>query len=373
MKFRNIISSLRPGQYTRGSFSSSFTTIIREGTAKSSLNPNNQLNPAQYNYFLGTLEDNWRDKSHLKFVINPESYKYAAKLLRPTVNKDDKITVEEITNEDFRDTKLTHILFSGSGFNSMPAMASLYKGFRTLQYIDNKPRLRGSTINAAIYYPALEEEPRYDQAISYSLNPHYISEEFNNFTKDILIPSIIKSINSDNPYLITLFSYSLGGREIMMIENSLRHILTNEHNFSPSQVKDWFSLIQAVCVGFVVNLSSLPSPRFRKIIIYGIEDLGVLRPKSFYNIVEAGLDTILDNYYSHTEPNTIDESNYYEKFIILGRNVLDKEINGKENVKRHSFPGYIKAICSNDELLQFTSFFSSNVHIKREKESCRTL
>ncbi|MFN7039318.1 MAG: hypothetical protein ACK4OM_07130 [Alphaproteobacteria bacterium] len=252
------------------------------------------------------------------------------------------------SNDDIINAEI--IAFGGIEFDDLPAHSALLKNIETLLGASHDP------LKTITFQPFVSRSERYKHLLNYSLNPNYTPEYILKFVENHILPIINDKINFKNPdHILTLFSFSAGGREIMMIENALYKIFkTNEYNLNEEEIERIFSKINVVSIGYACKFTYNTNPKFRKIIIYAIEDSGVLLPQfltvnyldKYINIISSEPYTIFSNDLGNQKEN--------EFLIVLGKNTIPKYLNGKKpNEKGHALPNYIYAI---------QDFIPSSVH-----------
>lgn len=175
--------------------------------------------------------------------------------------------------------------------------------------------------------PEVDKEERYQAAEKYSTNPKYYPEYIKDRVKKFLIPKFI-DIDEDRtifdiPQSISLLSFSIGGREVMMMENALYDILTNEYCFSTDLVNRLMKNVKAVCIGYAPKLNVFKEKGFNKIIIFSKEDRAVLLPRDFYENLLTKNEMTKENIFiqDYTYPNS-KVSNY----LIVCNEETEKDI-----------------------------------------------
>ena len=186
------------------------------------------------------------------------------------------------TEEQVYNTNILAI--GGLGFVTGRHLSALLKATAVLA--SKNSRGTESFYKAVAVMPEVDKEERYEAAEKYSMDSTYYPEYIKDRVKKFLIPKFIdideeKTI-FDFPQSIALLSFSMGGREVMMMENALYDILTNEYSLSSDLVNRLMKNVKAVCIGYAPQLNVFKDEGFNKIIIFSKEDRAVLLPNDFY-------------------------------------------------------------------------------------------
>lgn len=214
---------------------------------------------------------------------------------------------------------------------------SRYGMLSTLQ--DVKTFFSSSSCNywngrGVIFCPFSSGKQRYIEAIKYNSNPHnYYTAKIENFARKYVIPRIIKEKK------VSFITYSIGGKELAIIENAVRDILVNEYHYSTNTVKKLFQTVTAFCIGYAPDIKYLPRLRFNKVVLLSASDQGLFIPKSLYFKIYT---PIVCN-----RPFTAFKIDKHETLIFLGHKASVEVLNGKLNHDGHRFPHYLRAMSNN--------------------------
>lgn len=185
-----------------------------------------------------------------------------------------------------------------------------------------------------IFCPYSSGQQRYIEAMEYSDNPQeYYSTKIEKFVRKYLISRMIREKK------LSFITYSVGGKELAMIENAARYILKNEYNYPINIVEKLFEAVTALCIGYAPDIKNLPELRFNKIVVLSASDQGLFVPKSLYYKIYR---PIICN-----RPFTVFKIDRYETLIFLGHQASVEVLGGKLNHDGHRFPHYLKAMNNN--------------------------
>lgn len=225
-------------------------------------------------------------RSHINLVDSPEhSVQSRGKLFARRIDSSGKSSMEEASREEISEANV--FAMGGIDFDTTRHLSALLKSVDTLKgYVAPKSNW---VCNPLAMYPAVSKEERYDAAVKYSLHKTYFPKYIYQFVEDVILPRMKSPIN---PYKlrpaeeeITFFSYSVGGREVYMIENAIRSAMQIRGQ-SQKEVLDVFKKINGVCIGYAVDIKPMKkAPYFTKVIVYNEADTGVLIPKSTYDFL----------------------------------------------------------------------------------------
>lgn len=187
------------------------------------------------------------------------------------------------TEEQVYNTNILAI--GGLGFVTGRHLSALLKATAVLA--SKNSRGTEAFYKAIAVMPEVDKEERYEAAEKYSMDSTYYPEYIKDRVKKFLIPKFIdideeKTI-FDFPQSIALLSFSMGGREVMMMENALYDILINEYSLNLDLVNRLMKNVKAVCVGYAPQLNIFDGKGFHKIVIFSTEDRAVLLPQDFHD------------------------------------------------------------------------------------------
>lgn len=187
---------------------------------------------------------------------------------------------------------------------------------------------------AMIFCPYSTGETRYKEAMEYNNNKkEYYSFSIEKFTRKYFIPKLIQEKK------LSFITYSVGGKELAMIENAARHILLNEYHYPISLVKKLFQAVSAFSIGYATDVDQLPELSFRKITLLSASDQGLFIPKSLYKKIYT---KVICN-----RPFTAFQIDQYETLVFLGHQSSLEILNGKLNHDGHRLSHYLKAMLKN--------------------------
>ena len=275
---------------------------------------------------------------------------------RKTIN--DKKALIEVPKQDFN--KFNVLAFGGIDFDSKFHLGALLKSLETLS-----PNLE--YIKAAAIYPNALRKERFEAAIEYNRDKLYYSKYIEDLTRDIVLPRFLNDSGtlSEPKVPLSFYSFSVGAREIMMVENCLRHIFKTEHQCSNIDICDLFTFLHANCIAYALDFDNLPELRFSKNIIFSVEGIGVLRPVSLIdNVLDRALSKDITNFYTPI-PGT--ELSGQTNLIILGSGTLPDFTKDQKlsPLNSHSLPHYIEGIMSDSGiydviLASFKAFYETD-------------
>jgi hypothetical protein len=187
---------------------------------------------------------------------------------------------------------------------------------------------------ALIFCPYSSGKLRYFEAIEYNANPQeYYSHKIEKFVRKYFLPRLIREKK------LAFIAYDIGCKEMAMIENATRHILSNEYKYSNEIVEKLFRTVTAVCVGDANDINNLPDLRFKKVVLLSASDQGLFIPKSlYYKIYNA----VVCN-----RPFTAFKVDKHETLIFLGHQSSVELLEGRLNHDGHKLPHYLKAMNQN--------------------------
>ena len=215
------------------------------------------------------------------------------------------------------------LAIGGIDFNTPRHLSALIKASRILaSECSNKDTSFHQTIAVM---PEVSKEERYEAAKLYYQDSSFYPLYIKNRVEKFLIPKIILDEDTvlNIPKSISLFSFSLGGREIMMMENALYDVLLKQYSIDPDTINTLMRNISAVCLGFAPKLNILEkNSGFNKIIIFSAKDRAVLLPKDFYQKILSN-DSVLDQEIFYSVFNEPDDN---EKHLMI----YNKEISNHD-------------------------------------------
>jgi len=209
---------------------------------------------------------------HVDLIPHPD---YDTKLhstlwTRLTINNNKELV--EVAKSDF--STFNTLALGGVDFDTTFRLAALLKSLEALS-----PNLEH--IKAAALYPNAPRKERFDAAFTYNKNKLYYPKYIEEITRQHILPRFLDNsgqlVAPKKP--LSFYSFSVGAREIMMIENCLRNIWQTEYECSDLQVYNFFTYLQANCIAYALADDDLPALRFRKNVICSVLDIGVLRPR----------------------------------------------------------------------------------------------
>lgn len=297
--------------------------------------------PAKYYLTLKSSDFNrWRERwecmlwekkdeySHLPFEDFPESESAdRGKFFK--LNEDDIYNPLKTSEKDIDDASIWVI--PGALSTSRYGMSITLKDIKSFLSDNGCNYWNGKSI---IFCPYSSGKQRYIEAMEYNNDPQkYYSTQIEKFVRKYLIPRIIKEKQ------LSFITYSVGGKELAMIENAARNILINEYGYPINIVEKLFQAVTAICIGYASDIKNLPELRFNKVVLLSASDQGLFIPKSLYLKIYR---PIICN-----RPFTAFKIDQYETLIFLGHQSSVELLDGKLNHDGHRFPHYLKAMTNN--------------------------
>lgn len=188
--------------------------------------------------------------------------------------------------------------------------------------------------NTLAFCPYSTGKNRYIEAMAYNDNPKdFYSPQIEKFVRKYLLPRMIKGKR------LSFVTYSVGGKELAMIENAARYILLNEYGYETNIIEALFQNITGVCVGYAPDIKNLPEIRFNKIILLSASDQGLFIPESLYFKIYR---PVICN-----RPFTAFKIDNHDTLIFLGHQSSVEVLDGKLNHDGHRLPHYLKAMNNN--------------------------
>lgn len=184
--------------------------------------------------------------------------------------------------------------------------------------------------NPLLFCSDLAGQDRYKEAMGYLDNPNeYFSKSAERFVRKYLISRVIKGQKT------TFITYSIGGKELVLIENALRYLLINEYGYDDNAVQGMFKNIYALCIGHAPEINLNSTVRFSKYIILSASDQCAMIAKSLYTAI-----------YHHKicqRPFSIFRFNDVETVFFLGHQSAVAVLNNKLNHDGHRLPHYLES------------------------------
>lgn len=277
-------------------------------------------------------------RSHIDLIDSPGSEENRNKLFVRKINELGKSYIEEATQEE--KVKANVFAVGGIDFDTKMHMSSLLKAVEALkQYCNPKPHW---TCNPVAIFPQVSKSERYEAAVQYNLDKTYCPKYIKDFVEEYILPRMQDSQNLEKlkePQIgITFFSYSVGGREIYMIENAIRTALLDKGH-SKEEIFEIFKCFVGVSVAYAVDIDQLQDTiYFTKIILYNEGDSGVLQPESLTGLFRNWDPS--DGGYIH-KINTDDKISH-DQYLFVVPDV--HEIWDKDKFSGHGLNSYLKAI-----------------------------
>lgn len=290
------------------------------------------LKSSDFNKWKERWEDMlWEKKdeySHLPFEDFPES-ESADRGEFFKLNGDDLSNPFKTSEKDINDSSIWVI--PGSLSTSRYGMSSTLQDIKSFFSGSGCPYWDGKTI---IFCPYSSGKQRYIEAMEYNNNPQkYYSAKIEKFVRKYLIPRIIKEKK------LSFITYSVGGKELAMIENAARFILISEYEYPINIVEKLFQTVTAVCIGYAPDIKNIPELRFNKVILLSASDQGLFIPKSLYFKIYRPRVC--------NRPFTAFKIDQYETLIFLGHQASVEILDGKLNHDGHRLPHYLNAMNNN--------------------------
>lgn len=273
----------------------------------------------------------WEQKdeySHLPFEDFPES-ELADRGKFFKLNEDDAFNPIKASEKDINDASIWVI--PGALSTSKYGMSSTLQDIKSFFSESGCHYWNGRSI---IFCPYSSGKQRYIEAMEYNNNPQeYYSAKIEKFVRKYLISRMVKERR------LSFVTYSVGGKELAMIENAARDILINEYDYPLNIVEKLFQTVTAICIGYAPDIKNLPELRFNKIVLLSASDQGLFIPKSLYFKIYR---PIICN-----RPFTAFKIDKHETLIFLGHQASVEVLDGKLNHDGHRFPHYLKAMNNN--------------------------
>ncbi len=289
------------------------------------------------------------EHSHVNFSPSPEWQKYShfkGKFLKRIMTSEGKKEMKMINHNK---EAIDIVALGGLDFDNPRNISALLKSLETLLPKDTE-------LKSASIYPSVDREARYDAAVTYNHNKLYYPEYIEVMVREHILPRFIDlSTNSLKETIkhLTFYSFSVGGREIPMIENCLRHIFSREYGLSSKEISSVFNKINGVSIAYAIDYDNLPEPRFQKLVVLSEDDIGILKPLSLASNIMADISVENHskiNFYSIEET----ELSAATQVFYLKSGAMPMIIDNGETLnistKGHSLPHYIDSITENPNL-----------------------
>ncbi len=288
--------------------------------------------------------ENIANPTHVSFTPSPGyDPEMRGKAYMRITNDNGKKELLEIPPSSYQDLDL--LALGGLDFDSSFHMSALLKSVETLLPAQ-------SALKYGAIYPNATRKERFEAATTYNKDKLYYSPYIESLTRDYILPRFVNDKTSDlqePKKSLTLFSFSVGGREIMMMENCFRKILLEDYNLSKPDVHSLFTYIKGISVAYAADYVDLPELRFPKTTIISGKDIGVLQPEQLTR--DMTWNPLLDQSKIHlfTSKDT-DKYSHPSQIFYLGNKTVPLIVDkNKLATKGHSLPHYVAAI-KNSEL-----------------------
>lgn len=252
-------------------------------------------------------------------------------------NAQGKKELTEVSPSTYKELNL--LALGGIDFDTPFHMAALLKSLETLLPSKN-------TLKYGAIFPNADRQTRFEAATTYNKDKLYYSPYIESLTRTLILPRFLNDKTKDlqepeKP--LTLYSFSVGAREIMMIENCFRKILTEDYKASKSDVHQLFGYVKGLSIAYAADYQNLPELRFPKNIILSGADDGILYPKQLTS--DIAWSPSLDQTKIHRF--TVEENNQYShptQIYYVGSAMMPIILDNKTSKNGHSLPHYIEAI-----------------------------
>lgn len=261
-------------------------------------------------------------------------------------NDDGTTNLQQVSIEDFQKSAHTILALGGVDFDTPRHMSALLKSLEGLKLKKD--------VKCVAFFPTVLPDERFKAAVNYNKDKLFYPKYIDDLARKYILPKFLDNngnlVAPQTP--IAFYSFSVGGREIFMLENSLRSIFRNEYKCTDHNIKNLFSYLNATCIAYAFDYQNLPEPLFSKTIVFSVDDFGVLYPKALYDKVICQAD-FYDAKLSciSTTATNLSPPTY---FLLLGHKVVPYILDGNRIAKDcHSLPHYLEAIKSIPEVLEF--------------------
>ncbi len=180
------------------------------------------------------------------------------------------------TKDDIKQADI--IAIGGLDFDTPRHLSALSRGAYNLASFTKDGSHNEKTILAL--QPEVDRGTRYRAAERYNEDKEYYPNYIEDRVKRYVFPKLINfQMDSLNHERFALFSHSIGGREIMMMENAIQGVAKKEYGLNSEEIKQLLSNIKAVCTGCALKPEDLIDNKIAKIIIFLLEDRLPLLPQ----------------------------------------------------------------------------------------------
>lgn len=267
-----------------------------------------------------------------------------------------KATQEEIHKAYF-------ISFGGLDFDNPAYLSSLLKNLQKLQILQNANigsiDTQDTNVAMIAIFPEVQRSIRYEEAVEFSLLGHYTDyypDYIETRLREYIIPKIITDDVLHPPkHRIVLLSFSVGGREVLMLENALK-VYLRSYNLEEEVVTQFLQQhFVAICVAYAVDPSHIKNCGMQKLIIFSANDHGVLKPQALLDLLTPDICS---------KKFAVIQLGINQLLLTLGWNTLPNLVEGKEHVVDHGLPHYIHAIHTlpNDVQATIQNIMTRQVH-----------
>jgi hypothetical protein len=288
-----------------------------------------------------------RKKSHVVLIDSIDSeVEDRGKLL--TLDPDNKM--RHASEEEILEANVFAI--GGIDFDNRKFLSSLLNAVNKLKNLTPDPNPLWYCKPLALH-PYVSKQERYEAAVKYNLDKGYYHNYAKEFVDSVILPRLIDphtGVVKPPERDITFFSYSVGGRDIMMFENALKVSLL-KNKVSKEEIFNIFAKIKSISIGFAVDIESLDvGLQFTKIIVFNEGDAAVLIPEKTYNLISA------DRSLCDTQPLTFifegkGKCSYDQFFVVFSQLDCFFPVETDRH-KGHGLFSYIEAIEKDDVLTE---------------------
>lgn len=227
--------------------------------------------------------------------------------------------LHEATPDEIAESNILAI--GGLDFDTPKAVSAIIKTAKTLAANNSKPEKY--KFEAVAIFPEVSREARYEAADEYSQNSFYYPPYIEDRVRKFLIPKFVDE--EDNTILnirssISLFSFSIGGRESMMMENALWDIFYKEYGLSNSLAQNLMSNVTMISLGYAPGLEIFRPGGFNKVACFSVNDRGVLLPEDFYDSILTK-ESVLENKIS-IKAISKTHSDTFKRIITFGNRLV---------------------------------------------------
>ncbi len=243
-----------------------------------------------------------------------------------------KTAVRYATEEEALESNV--IAFGGLDFDDRKSIGVLGKALDIL----TDPKPQGFTMKPIIVHPLVDKETRFKSASSFNHDKYYFAPYIEDLTRAYVLP---RFLSEDKKTIVmpkkgfTLFSYSVAGREVMMIERALVEIFLKEYNKTIRETQDLLLKMDAVCIAYADDTNGISNLSFPKIVLFSLRDFLVERPESLKMLLrhyEQQTVEILEGtkpYMRLSYEYPVMEAPHV--LILLGKDVVPLVYKGKED------------------------------------------